>query len=310
MWFRQAQLFQLSNKIIFSPESLNKNLKQFLFSPCLPSMPQSIGWVSPHTFDEDNTLFRAINDRVMLCLQFEEKILPSGVIKQHLIEKIKEIELNSGRKVRFAEKNSLKDEIVMTLLPRAFSRINRIYGYIDLKQQQLIIGSAQTKQVAQFVNFFQKAFSNQLKPVQLDGLAAQMTSWLKSQDYPSTLAIEKSCVLQDPDQTSRTIRCQQQDLSVEAVQAFLATGCQSKQLRLTWQDQVTFTLVDPFLLQSIKFQDEIIARAKEMDAESAEQQFDADFFIMSEIISQLFAELIDICNAKLISIPEKIAEVA
>lgn len=296
MWFRQVQLFQLTDKLLFSSSRFTEKLSSFIFSSCLPSMTNSCGWVSPHTDEAEAPLFRAINDRVMLCLQIEEKILPNSVIRQYLNEKIKEIEIQTGRKVRFAEKNSLKDEIIMTLLPRAFSRHHRVYGYIDLRQQYLVIGSTQTKQVAQFVNFFQKSFSIKPAPVSVDGLAARMTVWLKQQDYPVIFSLEKACLLQDPEQTSRTIRCQQQDLSAPGVQAFLQSGCYTKQLRLNWQDQVIFTLVDPFMLQGIQFQDEVIARAREADAESASQQFDADFFIMSELISQLLKELIEMCQ--------------
>ncbi|MDX1900647.1 MAG: recombination-associated protein RdgC [Gammaproteobacteria bacterium] len=298
MKFRQIQLFQLNERISFSPTELANQLTQFAFEPCLPSMSTSVGWVSPHTDEEDAPLFRAINDRVMLCLQIEEKILPAGVIRQHLYEKIRKLEIAEARKIRLKEKNSLKDEIIMTLLPRAFSRLHRIYCYIDLRKQWLVVGSTHSKHTEQLIHLFQKSLAKNVASVKIEGLPSRMTHWLKSQDYPAILAIEKSCLLQDPDQQARTIRCQQQDLNAEAIQALLKTGCQLKQLRLSWQDQVHFTLSDPFMLQGVQFQEEVITRLREMDPETAEQQFDADFFITSELMTQLLAELLSICEVK------------
>ena len=47
MWFKQVQLFQLTVPIQSTPALLAEKLEPLAFNPCLPSMPSSMGWVSP-----------------------------------------------------------------------------------------------------------------------------------------------------------------------------------------------------------------------------------------------------------------------
>ncbi|MGA6048620.1 recombination-associated protein RdgC, partial [Escherichia coli] len=52
----------------------------------------------------------------------EEKILPSQVLKEELQKKILTLEEEQDRKLKKTEKDSLKDEVLHSLLPRAFTR--------------------------------------------------------------------------------------------------------------------------------------------------------------------------------------------
>jgi hypothetical protein len=66
-----------------------------------------------------------------------------------------------------------------------------------------------------------------------------------------------------------------------------------KQLALNWQDRIDFVLLDDLSMQSIKFSDEIIEKIKEMEAGTKQQQFNADFLIMTETLDGLFKDLLD-----------------
>lgn len=290
MWFKQIQLLQLEHSH-YTVEKLINKLEPFAFRPCLPTMLSSVGWVSP--IDEENEpLVLAINGYIMLCLQVEEKILPAIVIRQAVVDKIKQIEMNEARKVRQKEKLSIKDEMMLTLLPRAFTKITRLYAYIDTKNHRLILNTTNSKKAEQFITMFKKSFSDAIHSFELKKLSPIMTHWLKHQDYPTNFAIEKKCLLQDPAQQSRMIRCQDQDLFASSIQSLIKDGCEVKQLALSWQDRVNFVLsADNFTLSGIQYQEEITSQAMEMEAESKKQQFIANFFIMTETLMHLLEEL-------------------
>ena len=291
MWFKQIQPFQLADSFKYSKNTLEEKLELLTFTPCLPSMPYSAGWISP--IDEnDGPLVRSINGYTIFCLQIEEKILPATVINQELSEAIKQIETSENRKLRPKEKYALKDEIMITLLPRAFSRLSKVYAYIDSKNHRLILGTANPKKSEQFFNIFKKSFSEEIKSIEIKKLSSIMTNWLKNKNYPSYFSIEKACVLQDPNQENRIIRCKQQDLFSTGIQSLIKDGCEAIQLALTWQDQVSFVLVNDFSLSSIQFQDEILEQVKEMEPGTDKQQFDADFLIMTEVLSSLINDLL------------------
>lgn len=292
MLFKQIKLFQMTDSIHLSLDELENKLEEFAFRPCLPSMPTSAGWVAPIE-GEQTPLKRVINGCIMLCLQIEDKILPATVIRQELDKKIKDIETSEHRRVRQKEKLNLKDDMVTTLLPRAFSRLTRIYAYIDTRNNWLVLGSSNDKRAEEFISMFKKSVTENVHAFQFQKLSATLTYWLKHQNYPSSFAIEKSCVLQDPNLETRIIRCQQQDLFANSIQTLIKDGCAVKHLGLSWHDQINFILTaDNFSLRTIQYQDEIRSQANEMEAETKEQQFHADFYIMTETLSQLFKDLV------------------
>lgn len=292
MWFKQIQLFELTMPIPSSPNALAERLLSLSFKPCLPSMPHSIGWVSPIE-EEGEPLARGINGCIMICLQIEEKILPASVVTQSLKEKVKHIEVAEARKVRQKEKLSYRDEIVHTLLPRAFTKLTRIYAYIDTRHGWLILNSVSQSRVELFLSLFKKSLGDGITSHETVKPSSILTHWLKDRDYPSSFSIEKSCVLQDPNQQNRVIRCQQQDLFAGSIQSLVKDGCEAIQIALCWHDRINFVIADDFSLRSIRLADEDIAEIQD-DIETKEQKFDADFVMMAEIFSGLIGDLLKV----------------
>lgn len=291
MWFKQIQLFQLTDAIAYNPEKIAENMQAMAFTPCLASFPVSVGWVSP--FDDENApLVHPGNGNIMLCMQVEEKILPASVIRQALTDKIKKIEKLEDKKVKQKEKMSLKDEVIMDLLPRAFTKLTRVYAYIDTKNSRLVLATLNQAKTDQFITLFKRSFSEGFRAFEMKKLSYLMTTWLKSKKSPGVFTIEESCLMQDPSLTKRTIRCQNLDLFNQGIQTFLKEGCEVKQMEFSWHNRLSFIMADDFTLRSIRFEDDVITAAKEIETESKQQQFDADFFIMTQTLLGLFDDLL------------------
>jgi recombination associated protein RdgC len=291
MLFKQIQIFQLKPSSSFFYDQLIEKLQLLVFQPCLPSLPFSAGWVAP--VDEPGAaLAEQINHRLMICMQIEEKILPAAVVRQELHEKVKQLEITRGHKLGKKEKNSLKDEVIMTLLPRSFSKLSRIYAYIDIKHNWLVLASTHKKKTEQFLSLFKKSVGESVNNFEICKIPPILTQWVKHKDYPDAFTIEKKGVLQDANQKTRIIRCQQQDLLVNSIHEFIKDGCELKQVALMWRDSIRFVLADDFTLRSMKFEDALIDQVKEMEAETKQQKFMADFFMMTETLSSLLQDLL------------------
>ena len=301
MLIKQAQIFQLSalDKLL---EDLEDKLEKLEFTPCPPSIPISIGWISPlEEFpdeEESDHFMYKIDSYIILCLKIEEKILPNTVVQQELKDQIKQIEYLENRKVGQKEKFILKVQITAKLLPKAFSQFTKIYAYIDLKKERLILGTINTKKTAQFILLFKKILLEELQPFdEINTLSNIMTEWLENQDCPAEFSIEKNCVLQDPNNQMRMIRCQQQDLLSPNIQALIKDGYKIKQLALNWQDQIDFILTNRLLLNSIRFTDQFLEQVKVVDVEP-KQQFYSNFLIMAEALSNLLEDLLGVVVTK------------
>lgn len=296
MWFKQAQFFQLSAPIAYDADKLAAQLEPLAFTPCLPSMPSTLGWVCPVDGVENGALVHAANGYMMICLQMEEKILPAMVIRQAVQDKIKELEALGTHKVGRAEKFSLKEQVTFSLLPRAFSRLTRIYAYIDAKNQRLVLSTTNAAKTEQFMELFKKCGGESVQSLELKKLSPIMTAWINENRDPPQFSTQKTCVLQDFKQQSHTVRCQQQDLST-SIQEFIKEGYEVRKLGLDWQERVSFVLSDDFTFSSIQFQDTIREQAKEMEGEDKQQSFDADFFIMTATFDHLLNDLLSLFSA-------------
>lgn len=289
MWFKQIQIFQLSSTFKHQASEINQRLEPFAFQPCLPSMPSSMGWVSP-LGEPDAPLTRGLNGCFMISLQIEDKILPASVVNHNLKEKIKQIEANEARKVRQKEKMGFKEDLVQTLLTRAFTKFTQLYAYIDLRHQRLVLNCISPAKTELFISMFQKAFGECIEPTDLIKPSALLTQWMKTQNTPQSFQIGKSCVLQDPDQQNRVVRCQQQDLFTSGVQTLFKEGFAVIQMELCWQDRIRFVLADDFSLRSVSLAEEDINEMKET-YESKHERFDADLILMSESCAGLFHDI-------------------
>jgi recombination associated protein RdgC len=292
MWFKQAQFFQLADPISYDAEKLEKKLTPLAFTPCLPSLRSSHGWVCPVPDSDNGPLVHAASGYMMLCFQTEEKILPSGVINQAVQDKIKELEAVGARKVGRKEKTNLKEQMTFELLPRAFTRLVRTYAYIDTKNQLLILSTTNASKTEQFLELFKQCGGESLQSLELKKLSPIMTSWINENRDPSQFSTQKTCVLQDPQNQTQVIRCQQHDLSASSIQEFIKEGYEVKKLGMAWQDRMNFVLSDDFSLSNIQFQDTIREQANEIEGEDAQQRFDADFFIMTETFGHLLNDLL------------------
>jgi recombination associated protein RdgC len=298
MLFKQIQIIPLQKRV--TGESFTKRLEDLLFTPCLPSSPSTMGWVSPVDDDLAAPPSRTMNGCVMLCMQIEEKILPASVVAVALKEKVKKLEAVDSRKIRQKEKLSLKDEVYQTLLPRAFTKLTRIYGYIDTRNNWLVLNCTSPSKAEAFISLFKKtAGDDSLSTFDITKPAAVLTTWLRDKDYPKNFSIEKSCVLQDPNQQNRMIRAQQQDLFVDSIQQLVKDGCEVMQLGLCWQDRLNFVMSNDFTLKSITLAEDDLAEIKD-EAETKREKFDADFFMMTEMYTGMITDILDVfCKKEL-----------
>lgn len=298
MWFKNITIYQLEKPIDYKPAQLEESLQAFIHTPCSPSLSMNLGWASP--IDQENApLVHAIPGHMMICLNLEEKLLPATVVRHELNRRIKKMESAQKRRIPNKDRRNLKDDIYNSLLPQAFSKNTRIYAYIDTKNNWLIIDSVALSKVNEFTSFLKRS-APEIKPITIKTkkLSSLMANWLQHDDCPDALTIEDACVLQDPNKQGRIIRCKQQDLYANSIQSLLKDGLEVSQMTFNWQNQITFTLKEDFTLSSIKYHDVVLEQVAQNHAETEQERFDADFFIMTETIGCLIIYLMKILCKK------------
>jgi recombination associated protein RdgC len=119
MWFKNVSAYRLPVDFVFDRESFSKALEKAALKPIGPLEPTRKGFVSPFGNDSQVLLHEA-SQCVLLELGGRDRVLPSSVVKEAMEAKIKAVRDRTGRNPGKKQREQIKDEVLMDLLPRAF----------------------------------------------------------------------------------------------------------------------------------------------------------------------------------------------
>ncbi len=297
MWFKNLCFYKLESEFPFDAENLEQRLERHTFQPCGKLDLDSGGWTAP-IGDGHEALVHAANGYLMVCLKEESKILPAAVIKEALTDRVQLIEEQEMRKVRKREKDRLKDEVLLDMLPRAFSRSRRTYAYIDPHDGWLVVDASSWKKAEELTERLRDALGSlPIVPPQLDTAPqAVMTRWLATDRVPSDFSIGDECVLTDPQLEGAEVRCKRLDLSSSEVKTHLKAGKLVSRLALDWQERMSFVLDADMSVKRLKFSDVVQDDNGDLEAESEAERFDADFSIMTLELARLIPRLMAVID--------------
>ncbi|MDO8908160.1 MAG: recombination-associated protein RdgC [Pseudohongiella sp.] len=292
MWFKTVRLYRLSPDFVLPWDALEDQLAAQIFQPCGKSEAARVGWVSPLGRDGE-LLSHRLGDCVMFCLRKEERLLPSAVVNEAVQEKIDEIEDAQDRKVYRKEKLQLKDDVIATLMPRAFTRNRVLFAYLDLKQKLMVVNTGSAAAAEELISTLRESLGS--LPLSLldvnNAPMAVMTQWLRDHKATDHFVIDQDCELINPMEEGNVVRARSQDLTADEIRAHLDAGKQVKKLGVVWNDAVACVINADLSLSRLRFEDMVLEQARESDPESAAQQFDQDFAIMSLTLAGMFDSL-------------------
>ncbi len=293
MWFKNIRFYRFTAPLDLSAEALEEKLAEHAFRSGTTFDRTRTGWVSP-IGGEHEALTHAVGDYLMFCARKDEKLLPASVVNDALTEKVAEIEQKQARKINRKEKAQLKDDVIAALLPRAFSRTRRIHAYLALQDNLLIINTSSASVAEDLSTLLRDSIGS--LPIALPDVqhapSDVMTRWLEKQKATEQFVIHQDCELFNPLEDSNVIRCKGQDLGSDEIKALLIAGKHVKKLGVVWNDTLSCMIAADLTVTRLKFEDMILERAQEANAESEVQQFDQDFAIMSLEVSRLMKSLL------------------
>ncbi len=295
MWFKNLCLYRLTKPFELSAEALNEELSQRSFRPIGKLEAAFTGWSEP-LGDEGTQLVHSSGACIMLCTRKEEKILPAAAVRELLEARAQEIEAKEGRKVRGKEKQRLKDEVLLDMMPRAFSKNTRSYAYIDTQHGWMIVDSPSLNKAEDFISLLRETLGSfPVVPVMVANAPnTVMTDWLANNSCPADLSIDDEVELRDPEQDGGIVKIRRQDLGSDEISVHLEAGKRVAQLAVTFDDRISFMLNEQLQLKRIRFTDSVLEEAEDVDAETSAQRFDADFAIMHLEFARLIPRVLEI----------------
>lgn len=292
--FKSIRIFSIAPEWVRpTGPAIEAALKKFAFRPLGATEKETLGWVSPRPQDH-SPLVEIINGQWILKLQTESKSVPSGTLKKAVEARCKEIAEKEGRKVSRKEKKSLKEELELTLLPRAFSKTSSTLVWLDPDNHRLIVGSSSKRAAddvaAKLIEATQEA--GNIIPLTLlqteTSPSASIAQWLLEKEAPAGFTVDRDLELRQPDNEKSVVRYARHNLEIEEVVQHIRAGKMPTQVAMTWDSRVSFVLCADMSLKKIELLDEVFA-----DVDDDDFGFDGDITISTGELMKLIPDLIE-----------------
>jgi recombination associated protein RdgC len=302
MYFSNVTVYQITRNIGLTAEdekeNLSKLLQEFRFTPCGSQDRRKMGWVPPlHAYDCEDFIL-ANNSHILLTLKKEEKILPAANVNKRLKEKIKHIEQTEGRTVKKKERDQLKDDIILDMLPNCLTKETFLSGYINTETMRLVIDTSSYPAAEDFTALLRKTIGTlPAVPVQTKStLDSIMTDWLKSTTHPHPFKVGQDAKLVSVIKDGGKASFKDEDLFSDEVLAHIEAGKMVTELKLIYGETMGFNLTDGLQLKSIKWSDELKDQNDDIPREDVIARVDADFVLMTGEMDKMLGELFQVLD--------------
>lgn len=292
-FFKNAQVYRLNRNVPFDATELQSQLEAFPFTSLGSQDMAKVGWISP-LVDGTDSLAHEVSGQLLLKIRKEEKILPAAVLRKAVSEKVAKLEDEQSRKLKKTEKDSIKDEVLHALLPRAFTKDSFTQIWIDTQNGLIVVDAASAKRAEDALALLRKTIGSlPVVPLTLESpIELTLTEWVKSGDLPAGFALGDSATLKAVLEDGGVLKSKKQDLVSDEIRTHLEAGKLVTDLALSWQDRITFTLTDSGMLKRINFSDVLAEQNDDIDREDVAARADADFVLMAGELSALISQLV------------------
>ena len=296
MWFRNLQIYRLPVNWGLSVEALQEKLAARPFTACGSQDMASRGWSSP---SKDDRFVLTVSGQFLICLETEQKLLPTSIINEVAADKAEQIEAQQGFKPGRKQRKEIKEAVLQELLPRAFTRHRKVYTWIDPIGGWLVIDASTPARAEEVLDalrdsldeFPVKMVKTELAPVSV------MTGWLAANEATGNFTIDQDCELRAVTDEKAAVRYVRHALDGKDVQDHLAAGKLPTRLALTFDDRVSFILTEKMEIKRLAFLD-VIKQEAERQAEADDMQMQADFALMSGELARLIPALLEVLGGE------------
>lgn len=294
MWFKNIIFYRFTEKVNYSAGQLEEAFQEHLFTPCKSQELSRYGWCAPHPNMLESNVFTSTG-AFLITAKKEDKLVPSSVVNQQLKDKVTIIEKQEGRKMYRKEKLSLKDEIILDLLPRAFSRYSQTSALIVPQHGFIAVDSSSYSKAEELLNLLRNSLDS--LPVKLPDVnhspGVMMSQWLMQENLVPAFKCLQECELKDQSGEGAIIKVKGQELQCDEITMHLDTGKQVSKLALEWDETLSFVLHEDLSIKRFKPSEQLSTELNEENSEDPLMRLDSDTSRLTLELNRLLPQLLE-----------------
>lgn len=298
MFFKNIFVFAFTRPFTTTWKELELSVAENQFTPCASTELSHFGW-SQALGKHGQSLTHSVGGNLLLCARKEEKILPAQVIKDIVDERIEQLEGEQCRNATKKEKEQIKEDVIFELLPRAFSRTTDTHGYINAKDNIIVINTSSRAKAEDFLALLRKSLGT-LPVTSISTERAPdevMTDWVGRNNIVETFALGGGfsagyeAELRSPGDEAPIVRVKDMALDCEQFQAHLDDDMYVTKIALEYDESMSFVLHDDLSIKRIKFFDVIVEQNDDINSNDVLAKLDADFLLMAGELNRMVSNL-------------------
>jgi recombination associated protein RdgC len=302
MWFKNLQLYRLPTPWNIDLAKFDELLGRGPFNRCASNEPMSRGWVAPR---RDGSLVFSLGGQWLIALSVEQRLLPSSVVNDEVKERAEALEAQQGYAPGRKQMKELRERITEELMPRAFTRRRTTMVWIDPKNGWFCVDASSPGKAEEVIEHLRNCldeFPLSMLHTQVSPTSA-MADWLAGGDAPAGFTIDRDCELKAAGEEKAAVRYVRHPLDGEEIageiKAHLASGKLPTKLALTWDDRISFVLSEKLEIKRLAFLD-LLKEQAEKTAEHADEQFDADFMLMTGELARFLPQMVEALGGEIV----------
>lgn len=287
--YKHARIYKLAENEIYTlgnVPALQDKLAAFAFTPCADMQAQSLGFVAalPHCGPD---LLYPLHQCLFFAVKMQWRDIPASALKDEMQPLIDAKAQELGRTLSKREKSEIQEAVLQKLLPRALCKSKTLQGYIDVREQRVVLNLSSSGDAETVLSLIRKAFESLPALPFLDGhkLAICLNSWANNQNLPAGIVRGHDGSFKAQDDC-RAVSSFKNHVFDERVTNHLEDKMCYK-LQLYWPDRLAFNIDQSGLLSKLDWDKAYHSKNDEMGWDDIPARVAADTLLLVSALREL-----------------------
>lgn len=291
MFEKHVRIYAITDDLKLDPARLDAALAEHKSAPLLAHEALKIGFTFPLP-SVKSFVHAGQDDLLLISLKRTEKLLPAAVVQEELQPKIDALEAEKCRPLGRKEKQALKEELLMELLPRAFSKSTVTRAVIDLKQKLVFVFTTSAARAEDLLAMLRKSIGSlPVVPwIDANNLSMTMQEWIKEKSLPAEMVLGHTVEFKAPDEEGAMAKFTNQLLNVSEVQSCVEDKLVRK-VELQIKERLSFVICDDTTIKNMDWGDVVMGANEELGWDDLLLRTDADLLVMITELRKVVSSL-------------------